>query len=763
MAIEKINEGESGLIVAEKLYANTMATALVQWSADDAGATHPTVRIDGGLMYIVKPDKTATSTRPWQDTANWDRLKVLTPNVSMISDVIGYNAQYQADKLKNLSVTFHPPVKNMDGSPKYKNIEFYIIQLGWFESQKKFLFGGVVVLDGEVSDYLNFSQIGDKVLTSIPTVNQKYEAPIRSWTGDNYGEISFIYDWENVAGDTSNKILNIAPANYLTGHIKVEGVLEQWNPYLSNLQNILNIKGVYNYGLTYDESVDLMTLGRIVAVYNESLPKAGILKNITFKGNKAGIYTFGIGHLDQRRWYIETLQFNVTVTAAGLNTVDIAHLGLEIPKGDQLFIYTGRNADETILYKEYGGGPFSKQLMYGPIGSEINPLPITHEGGIYLAYDVIDLDTMFANKQELDTAKTNIDTANNTANMALNGNGKIKDRLGNTYRMLLNDPAAGEIVYIPMQFESVLIIGNSTTIHPTYTGIGWHANTRGMAATTTLTDTAAILQTALRKIDGKEAATVTRLSAADNGQPWEQTLNSDISTFETIFDSVKFNDYDLIVFRLSENVTDLSNTNMLKFKNSIKAMFNYLRNKWPNAENLITSDVMDNNALKNAVLSSAASEMGITYVDAGANDWVYKHVASNWDYAPYFYKGDDNNYHIVQNIFHTHPNDLGLLKVANAILEGIDYNKEEIAHAVNVNTSKSVKFQPLGVYKGIVTVLGYSGNPTSAIVRDVDGADIPYAIRAMGEAIDYKGAPPGVKPLWAVTFEMPNKAVNITV
>jgi len=681
------------------------------------------------------------------------RWKIIDTTEETVLSLIGSNASYQSQKIQNVKIRIFQELND-------KDVQFYIIQSGWLEDQKRFFFNAVLIIDGVNSGYLNFDSIS-KTYTSIPLHNEDYYTLISDYKGNIFGEISFTYDWESIDGDTADHLLNVSPADYLSQHIQYSyHTYESRNEaYTFDIKNTIKIDKLKRYGSEFVTNADVLQTGFIASIFEEPVTDSGILQRISFHATTSGKYTIGIGHLDHRNWYIETTQFDVVASGPGIQNFDVYNLGIEIASGDQPFIYTGKNGTETIPFETYGDA-HDKQMMYGVIGQEIHPLePTNFGGGIYLSYDIVKIDTFFATKREIANVQQNVNNVSSIANAALQNNGKIKDRTGKLYRMILDIPGTGEAIFIPMQFENVLIIGNSTTVHGSAPLIGWNAN-RGMAATNSTTDMAAILETAFKK--KINTATVTRQTAADGGTAWEQTLSDTTETFNSMFAGIVGNKYDLIIFRLSENVTDLSSANMLKFKNSTKAMMNYLRNKWTKAEIIITSDVMDNNSLKNSALSSAATELGITYVEAGASEWFYKHKTSDGLYAPYYIKGDDANFYPAQNIFHTHPEDHAYAKNANEILKALGYDLENIIHDVTVTTSLNVKIKPKGIHNGIFTVLGYSGNPSTATVKDAENNNVGYQIKNM-VGVDYFGQPPANAPLWALIFEMPNSNVTVAI
>lgn len=70
MALEQINNGDTGAQAAGKIYNNDKQVAPLNWTTADNGATHPTVRVENDVLYQVISGQTATNVAP-----------SLTPNI----------------------------------------------------------------------------------------------------------------------------------------------------------------------------------------------------------------------------------------------------------------------------------------------------------------------------------------------------------------------------------------------------------------------------------------------------------------------------------------------------------------------------------------------------------------------------------------------------------------------------------------------------------------------------------------------------------
>lgn len=112
MALEQINNGDSGAIAAAKILNNDKKTAALTWSTADAGATHPTVRVKGGVMYRVKDGQTATTTAPDAAPGVWEALGTL---IDVEGGALGYDTFLQLTKSNSTIGQLGPEVFTITG------------------------------------------------------------------------------------------------------------------------------------------------------------------------------------------------------------------------------------------------------------------------------------------------------------------------------------------------------------------------------------------------------------------------------------------------------------------------------------------------------------------------------------------------------------------------------------------------------------------------------------------------------------------------
>ena len=663
---------------------------------------------------------------------------------------------YQDDKLYSVFCEL-----NKD----YKGYTIRLIQMGWLESIKKFLFDAKLYKNGT---YKNAATLAVEY-NSIPLTDERYKCDL--YDGENkIGFLTFVYNWSKINGDTTFHLLNDATVeDYDIYHIEVSNISFSYNEIeptfnaedyftkneTKNLveetfidagiiigeKNTYGRKDSYAYDGHFSSNENL-----VVTIKNSNAQKSGLLQTLTINVYTPGKFKIGIGHMDQRGWYLEVGSFDIETTEIGYITFDLRNRLIYIPKDEQIFIYCGHYGDETIAFN---AGVEANGFFFGPADSALSYFP--NGGKCTIQYEVQETESTYAGKAELEKTNENVANANTVATTALNNNFKAKDRAGNLYKLLVVN---GVLRVLPMQYSNVLVIGNSLCEHPqTEDYGGWYASGRGMASSVTGNDYCGILQAALRRTS--PSAVVTRNT---NFTSWFRNP-TDLSNakFAELFNGTLSNNYDIVVFRLSEN----NNVHIDLMKDAIVALINYIWSQLPNCDAIITSDVMDGNADKNAQLSAAAVELDVPYVNAICADRVYKYADVNWSYAPYYYQGDDMNLYPIQKMFASHINDYGMLKVANAILSGIGYSPIELAHNVIVNTSVDYMAQAQGVENGIFTVLLYGTAPSSYTVTDANNNTIQATLHDMNN-ISYYSAPDRT-PAYAITFVMPTSDVTISI
>lgn len=199
------------------------------------------------------------------------------------------------------------------------------------------------------------------------------------------------------------------------------------------------------------------------------------------------------------------------------------------------------------------------------------------------------------------------------------------------------------------QFERVLILGNSITIHPPNPAVEWHANW-GMAASRPENDFTHLLA---KKMNAK--------TEAANISAWEGNHASfDLSALDPYF----LSNPDLIIVRLGENVVD-----QIGFEQSFSKMIDHVTSSNPTAKMLITGNFWKNESLDN-ILLKVAQEKNIHFVPLSQLDQI-----ENKSYiGATIFNIDGSSYEVIDQGVAGHPGDLGMEKIANTIFMNITNN-----------------------------------------------------------------------------------------
>lgn len=200
-----------------------------------------------------------------------------------------------------------------------------------------------------------------------------------------------------------------------------------------------------------------------------------------------------------------------------------------------------------------------------------------------------------------------------------------------------------------MKFSHIVMLGNSITIHPPLSSVGWYGNW-GMAASARDSDYVHIIAKRLK-------ANVTPVNIAS----WEQNPES--------FEFAGLNKYfadscDLVIIRLGENVQNLKN-----FQLSFEKLVEYVLLKAPGVRVLITGTFWKNDGV-NAVLSLVAKEHNIRFL---ALSYLDVPESKSRIGSP-TYGEDGMVYGVISQEVADHPGNEGMRKIAESILNAIVAN-----------------------------------------------------------------------------------------
>ena len=472
------------------------------------------------------------------------------------------------------------------------------------------------------------------------------------------------------------------------------------------------------YGKNIHESMLIATWADGMSI------KDGILSGITLKAPK-GIYEFALGTIDQRNWAIIRKKFSVEKFNDSIETLNVSNKKITILEGEFLFIYLN---GPQIYIQDYTSSQ-DDNFIVGDENAALTEYTNSngYGGSIYFSWSIIDIDSIFAFKKDLDS--TNYSVSQNTSSIEKiqNSVNVINDEEnGNKYRII---SVNGVIQLKNITYSKVLFLGNSLL-----TGF----IERGMASTKSGLDYFGHIMKALT--NANHNATYKKISIAN----WERKLDSN---FDNLFASIESWNYDLIIYQGGDNVNDSSN-----YGNALLNLANYIRNKCSNAEIVITGCLLSNRTWAEEAAYSASNAIKGKYIS-------YKGWENTIGVSNIYLENDA--YKPSTYAIQTHLNDLGFLDVANKILQAIGYDEISAKHNITINSSVKYSAPNIGVENGIVTIKTYrESQPNINISGDIQVthlklSDFEYDNRFANGEKD--------TATYSSIFTMPNADVSISI
>lgn len=463
---------------------------------------------------------------------------------------------------------------------------------------------------------------------------------------------------------------------------------------------------------------------RLIATWADGMSiKDGILSGITLKAPK-GIYEFALGTIDQRNWAIIRKKFSVEKFNDGIETLNVNNKKIIVLEGELLFIYLN---NPQIYIQDYTSNQDDNFIVGDENGALSNYTNSDgHGGSIYFSWNIIDIDSIFAFKKDLDSTNYSVSQNKSSIEKIQNSVNVINDEEnGNKYRII---SVNGVMQLKNITYSKVLFLGNSLL-----TGF----KERGMASTRSGLDYFGHIMSALIKIN--PLASYKKVSIAS----WERSLNSD---FDTLFSGITW-DFDLIIYQGGDNVNDSSN-----YSTALLALANYLRNKCNSAKIIITGCLLANRVWAEEAAYNASNAIKAEYISY--NGWENTIGISNICLENDAYK--PSSYAI-----QTHLNDIGFLDVANKILQSISYDEISAKHNITINSNVKYSAPNIGVVNGIVTIKTYGeSQPNISIsggiqVTHLKLSDFEYDNRFANGEND--------TATYSSIFTMPNADVSILI
>ena len=433
-------------------------------------------------------------------------------------------------------------------------------------------------------------------------------------------------------------IKNIHLFEYDTYHDIAKDVLAS---NIAGTENVNNY-GYYNSSANYSSSASISYMSAMSPCLED-----GILSEIKGKFS-AGSCTFYIGHIDQNDYLVVRDSFNATTTS-GENVLDVRNRNIVIYKDEYLLIsYADASAK---CY--FGIDDTASPLAWG---IDINTNKVFHFGSaVYLALEwkvVSKVSSLAEIRDDINDIKRA--TASNTEEIEIIKNNKkyyIEDSVTHTNYLLT--VVNGVLQLVPSQFSNVTVLGNSLTTHDI--NERWWG-TWGMAATKEEYDFCHILQDGLRVKDANAVVKPVQMA------PWEKDFSLDLATL--IGDNMTAST-DLVVIRLGTNVPA---ANVSGLQNALQNLINYIKGV-TNAKIVMTGMFYSNNTKEN-ILSTVAANNGIDFIKI-----LQLATSGNKEAVGHYVYGDDDAIHEINDSgVASHPNNKGMLAIANAILSDIGYD-----------------------------------------------------------------------------------------
>lgn len=470
---------------------------------------------------------------------------------------------------------------------------------------------------------------------------------------------------------------------------------------------------------------------------NSEAESDGFLTEITALVNNAGTYTFKVGLLDQYSRFVPSYEFTLNLVS-GHNAIDVSSMNIPIAKGEQLAIScvsnAGTSGNSSIKF-EQNTKAIKCELFYGKNNGVWHKLKTTYGGEIVLSYKMKTLETIFAQKSQIEQLNEQIEKQNDTINSLR----YVYDDNGTPYRIVvINDQLAIKAI----QYKNVLALGNSLTSHGYTPNIGYYGDSEWAMASTDKTTTTwtTYLQTILRQKQSDAIVTPFNIAA------WETNyMEVDLNA---LFASHIGINYDLIIIRAGENGTAGSD-----YVQGIDRLVTFLRTNFSTADIVIT-DMFWHNTTKETAFREIAEKYNYKYVSFG-------NIADKCILGQMLLGKDDNFHPIIHNGVANHCTDVCFFNFANILANTLGYSIITGKHNVNISTSKQYSINQISQIKdGYVTILTYSQSiPNMTITEVASGSEISTQVISLSD-VSWINTP-SVIPTYAVVFKMPDDDVNI--
>lgn len=516
--------------------------------------------------------------------------------------------------------------------------------------------------------------------------------------------------------------------------------LDEIYPTAENLGHLFDLtQGTFGITEVIQGSGFFSDMYAIATAAHSASTMTGLLAKIRIKVNKAGRFKIGVGVLDQNM--IPVIRDYIVAEAqyAGYNEIDVSGENCIIKEGEQIFFaYDSSISDVKINYWTSNNQDYADDNC--PYGT-LSGLSFYGIAGTYLlftlAYDVIEIRSVFALQSQIEELQKNIDSVQQ--------NSMIWDENGISYRLRV---VGGSIVPVPQVYRKVVVLGNSLTWHEYNANIGWYGKDRSMASTTNETSWPYMFERILRR--KQPTATVTGVMMRNWETAGDGNRNiQNIPSTKALLDAALASDTDLIIFRCGENGTVSSATT---YAQEIKSLIDYCLNTAPSAS-VVLCGLFWPNAVKDAAILSVANDYHYQYVTAGSAFGGNVEISGD-----YMVDSEDGQQKRIGTACLSHTNDYGFYQWANHIASQVGYGSDVLdeLHEVNISSTLSNPYRiktTKSPYKSLVTILVQeSSQPTVNVTAG--GTSIQTTIHELTNAGAFT---------FAITFIQPDSDVTVTL
>lgn len=412
-----------------------------------------------------------------------------------------------------------------------------------------------------------------------------------------------------------------------------------------------------------------------------------LLESVQVNTTGSGTLHLAVGYIDQRGLAILLQEFTVDVIQY-YNDIDVKSKGIVIPAGSYLFAYSkyGGSGDTLETFWNAYTSPDTHQFYFGTPGEIMGqPSLSTYPNGTYLqlGWKGVILETVFPLKSELKQVEIESQQALEVANNASARINVVYDRSGNAFDLLVFN---GSLQIITKQYSKVLVLSNSTAANGRVYAYGW-CGIRGMASSIISNDYVHKLETGLKTKNPNAEVVICNL------WEWEANYRS-LHSLSYYLDASLAENPDCIVVRLGENVQ-----NATQLQSELELLINYILDYLANLSTpiypalYITSMAMSDGVAQNNALIAASNTFHCPYVNVSVSGQEYKERVGNYLWGDQTLDGgatwntDVQVLYKIASAIVSHPNDVGMLRIANQILTAMNYDTINAVHSVTVNNS----------------------------------------------------------------------------